>query len=95
MGSQALRDKDVLDGDSNPPKATPLKRAFQKLWALYKPSLKLYTQAERDAENVVHRTPSLSLQLTGARDQDHVPWGKWMKNKLNCPVCTHTSTIQC
>jgi hypothetical protein len=41
------------------PKATPLKRAFQKLWAFYEPSLKLYTQAERDTENVVHRTPSL------------------------------------
>jgi hypothetical protein len=61
------------------PKATPLKRAFRKLWAFYEPSLKLYTQAERDAENVVHRTPSLSLQLTGARDQDHVPWGKWTR----------------
>jgi len=58
------------------PKATPLKRAFRKLWAFYEPSLKLYTQAERDAENVVHCTPSLSLQLTGARDQDHIPWGK-------------------
>ena len=39
------------------PKATPLKRAFRKLWVVYQPSLKLYTQAERDAENVVHRTP--------------------------------------
>ena len=27
------------------PKATPLKRAFRKLWALYEPPLKLYTQA--------------------------------------------------
>jgi hypothetical protein len=36
------------------PKATPLKRAFRKLWVFYEPSLKLYTQAERDAENVVH-----------------------------------------
>jgi len=75
------------------PKATPLKHAFQKLWAFYEPSLKLYTQAERDAENVVHRTPSLSLQLTGARDQDHAPWGKWTKYESNCPVCTHASTI--
>ncbi len=25
------------------PKATPLKRAFRKLWAFYEPSLKLYT----------------------------------------------------
>jgi len=68
------------------PKATPLKRAFRKLWAFYEPSLKLYTQAERDAANVVHRTPSLSLQLTGARGQDHVPWGKWTKYESNCPV---------
>jgi len=65
------------------PKATPLKCAFRKLWAFYQPSLKLYTQAEREAENVVHRTPSLSLQLTGARDQDHVPWGKWTKYESN------------
>ena len=75
------------------PKATPLKRAFRKLWAKYEPSLKLYTQAERDAANVVHRTPSLSLQLTGARDQDHVPWGRWTKYESNCPVCMHASTM--
>jgi hypothetical protein len=75
------------------PGATPLKRAFRKLWAFYEPSLKLYTQAERDAENVVHHTPSLSLQLTGARDQDHVPWGKWTRYESNCPVCTHASTM--
>ena len=75
------------------PKATPLKRAFRKLWVFYEPSLKLYTHAERDAENVVHCTPSLSLQLTGARDQDHVPWGKWMRYESNCPVCTHASTM--
>jgi hypothetical protein len=75
------------------PKATLLKRAFRKLWALYAMPLKLYTQAERDAENIVHRTPSLSLQSTGARDQDHVPWGKWTKYELNCPVCTHASTM--
>ena len=75
------------------PKATPLKRAFRQLWDFYEPSLKLYTQVERDAENVVHRTPSLSLQLTGARNQDHVPWGKWTRYDSNCPVCTHASTI--
>ena len=75
------------------PKATPLKRAFRKLWIKYEPSLKLYIQAERDAVNVVHRTPSLSLQLAGARDQDHVPWGRWTKYESNCPVCTHASTM--
>ena len=77
------------------PKATPLKRAFRKLWAFYEPSLKLYTQAERDAENVVHRTPSLSLQLTGARDQDHVPWGKWMRYESNSALCAHTTPRRC
>ncbi len=75
------------------PKATSLKRAFRKLWRIYEPSLKLFTQAERDAENVVHRTPSLSLQLTGAHDQDHVPWGRWTEFESNCPVCTHASTM--
>jgi hypothetical protein len=48
------------------PRSTNLKRAFQKLWKLYKNSLKLHTQAERDAENVVHCTHVLCLQLTGA-----------------------------
>jgi hypothetical protein len=59
------------------PKATNFMRAIRKLWAAYKPSLKLHVQAQKDAENVVHCTPSLSLQLNGTRDQDHVPWGKW------------------
>ena len=59
------------------PKATDFMRAIHMLWAAYEPSLKLHVQAQKDAENVVHRTPSLSLQLNGTRDQDHVPWGKW------------------
>jgi hypothetical protein len=42
---------------------------------------------------MVHRTPSLSLQLNGTRDQDHVPWGKWAKCESNCPVCKHASTM--
>jgi len=58
------------------PKATNFMRAIRKLWAAYEPSLKLHVQAQKDAENVVHRTPSLSLQLNGTHDQDHVPWGK-------------------
>jgi hypothetical protein len=45
------------------PKATPLKRAFRKLWALYEPPLKLYTKAERDTENVVHHTPSAPFAI--------------------------------
>jgi hypothetical protein len=59
------------------PKATNFMREIRKLWAAYEPSLKLHVQAQKDAENVVHCTPSLSLQLNGTRDQDHVPWGKW------------------
>ncbi len=42
---------------------------------------------------MVHHTPSLSLQLNGTRDQDHVPWGKWAKCESNCPVCKHASTM--
>ena len=48
------------------PKATPLKSALQNLWAVYETSLKLYTQAERDEENMVHHTPSpLTLSAVG------------------------------
>ena len=75
------------------PKATKVMRAIRKLWAAYKPSLKLHVQVQKDAENVVHRTPSLTLQLNGTRDQDHVPWGKWAKCESNCPVCKHASTM--
>jgi len=55
-------DRSTRSASTGVPKATPLKRAFRKLWARYEPSLKLYMQAERDEENVVHCTPSLSLQ---------------------------------
>jgi hypothetical protein len=61
-------DQSTCSASKGVPKATPLKRAFRKLWALYKPPLKLYLQAKRDEENLVHCTPSLSLQLTGARN---------------------------
>ncbi len=70
------------------PKATPLKRAFQKLWTIYATPLKLYMQAESDETNVVYRTPSLSLQLIGARNQDHVPWGEMDKVRVKLP-CVH------
>ena len=33
------------------PKATDLKRAFQKLWKLYENPLKLHIHAERNTEN--------------------------------------------
>jgi len=75
------------------PKATKVMRAIRKLWAAYEPSLKLQVQVQKDVENVVHRTPSLSLQLNGTREQDHVPWGKWAKCESNCPVCKHASTM--
>ncbi len=55
------------------PKATNFMRAICKLWATYEPSLKLHVQAQIDAESVVHRTPSLSLQLNGTRNQDNIP----------------------
>ena len=42
---------------------------------------------------MVHRTPSLSPQLTGVRNQDHVPWGKWENYESNCPVCVHALTM--
>jgi hypothetical protein len=91
--AQVEADRSTRSAPTGVPKATPLKRAFRKLWAIYEPSLKLYMQAERDKKNVVHHTPSLSLQLTGARDQDHVPWGKWTKSESNCPECMHASTM--
>ncbi len=75
------------------PKATNLMRAFRKLWDKYEQPLKLYVQAQKEAESVVHCTPSLCLQLTGTRNQDHVPWGKWAKFESNCPVCKHTSMM--
>ena len=75
------------------PKSNDLKRAFRKLWTIYEKSLKLYVQAEKDEENKVHRTPSLNVQLTGTRDQDKVPWGKWTKYESNCPMCVHASTM--
>ncbi len=76
------------------PKATALKRAFRKLWNTYQPSLKLYLKAEEDRKKVVHRTPSLSYQATGAHTQDHFQWGQWPKYESGCPVCLHPSTMR-
>jgi hypothetical protein len=39
------------------PKNNFLKRAFRKLWEIYENPLKLHLDAERNAANVVHRTP--------------------------------------
>ena len=69
------------------PKANNLKRAFRKLKTAYKNPLKLYVNALNEAENVVHRTPpSLCLQLTGSRVQDHVSWATFPKSESNGPV---------
>ncbi len=77
------------------PRSTNLKHAFQKLWKLYKNSLKLHTQAERDAENVVHCTHVLCLQLMGACTQEHVPGENIPRSLSNCPIpkCEHDSTM--
>ena len=77
------------------PKANDFKRAFRKLWEAYDKLLKLCVQAEREAENIVHCTPSLCLQLTRPRQQDHVPWAKFPKSESNCPVpeCGHASMM--
>ncbi len=77
------------------PKANNLKRAFRKLETAYEKPLKLYVNALKEAENVVHRTPSLCLQLTGSRVQDHVSWATFPKLESNCPVpeCGHVSTM--
>ena len=77
------------------PKASNPMRAFRKLETAYKNPLKLYINALKEAENVVHRTPSLCLQLTGSRVQDHVSWATFPKSESNCPVpeCGHVSTM--
>ncbi len=77
------------------PKANNLKRAFRKLETAYEKPLKLYIKAEKEAENVMHCTPSLCLQLTGSLVQDHVSWATFPKSESNCPVpeCGHASTM--
>ena len=45
----------------------------------------------REAENILHHTPLLFLQLTGLRAQDQVHWGKYVRFESNCPVCKHAS----
>ena len=77
------------------PKANNLKCAFRKLETAYEKPLKLYVKAEKEAENVVHCTPWLCLQLTGSLVQDHVSWATFPKLESNCPVpeCGHASTM--
>ncbi len=77
------------------PKANNLKRAFRKLDKAYKKALKLYVMAKKEAENVVHRTPLLCLQLTGSRVQESVSWATFPKSESHCPVpeCGHASTM--
>ena len=82
-------------GPTGVPKANKLKRAFRKLEMAYEKPFKLYVKDMIEQENVVHRTPSLSLQLTCARVQDHVPWASFPKSESNCPIpgCGHASTM--
>ncbi len=77
------------------PKANNLKRAFRKLDKAYKKALKLYVMAKKEAENVVHCTPSLCLQLIWSRVQEHVSWATFPKLESHCPVseCGHASTM--
>ena len=77
------------------PKANNLKRAFRKLKMAYETAHKHYVKVEKEAENVVHCTPSLCLQLTGSFVQDHVSWATFPKSESNCPVpeCRHASTM--
>jgi hypothetical protein len=71
------------------PKNNSLKCAFIKLWNAYEKPLRHYVVAEKKKENATHRTPSLSLQVNGAHNQDHVAWGSCVKCPSNFPVCMH------
>ena len=71
------------------PKNNAIKRAFSKLWNMYKKPLKNYVMAKKKQENAIYCTPSLSFQLNGQDDQDLVPWGSWTKCPMNCPSCFH------
>jgi hypothetical protein len=77
------------------PKANNLKCAFRKLKTAYEKPFKLYVKAEKEAENVMHCTPWLCLQLTGSLVQDHVSWATFPKLESNCPVpeCGYASTM--
>ncbi len=76
------------------PKAPNLKWAFTKLWNAYDKPLRNYVVLEKKKKNANHRTPSLSLQLNGAHNQDCVLWGLFVMCPSNCPVCTHALTMQ-
>jgi hypothetical protein len=70
---QAVQSALAKSAKSRTPKATALKHVFWKLWNTYQPLPKLYLKAEEDRKKVIHCTPSLCYQLTGA--QDNVPMG--------------------
>ncbi len=92
-GRQEASKEQSTWASSGVPKVNNLKCTFCKLWTAYKKPLKLYVQAEREAEDVVHCTPLLFLQLTGLRAQDQVHWGNYVRFESNCPVCEHASTM--
>jgi hypothetical protein len=75
------------------PRNNSLKGVFRQLWNAYETPLRNYVVAEKKKENAIYRTPSLSLQLTGQRDQDQILWGSWAKCPSNCPVCIHALTM--
>ena len=70
-----------------------LKRAFAKLYAVFKPCYKLFLEDERKQRNIKHRTPSLNMQSIGPREQDNVNFDPAMKDLFPCAYCGHLSTI--
>ena len=101
LQKQVKKEKDAQDANANKPtatgvpKANNLKRAFRKLDMAYEKPLKLYVKAEKEAENALHRTPLLCLQLTGSRVQDHVSWATFPKLESNCPIPESGMPRQC
>ena len=70
---QTLCSESVSASAGGVSKNNALKRAFSKLWNMYKTPLKNYVVAEKKRDNATYCTPSLSFQLNGQRAQDLVP----------------------
>ncbi len=77
------------------PRNSSLKQAFRQLWNAYETPLRNYVVTEKKKKSAIYCTPSLSLQLTGQRNQDQISWGSWAKCPSNCPVCIHASPMPC
>jgi hypothetical protein len=68
-------------------------RQFDGLDEMYSPCLAKYVLDRKKKECVRHRTPTLDRQEgEGARAQDLVPWGMYLRILSGCPVCKHDST---